>query len=245
MQIALVTPYYKEDLAEIRQGHESVLAQDMPCRHIIVADGFAKPEIDAWDCEHIVLPNAHEDKGDFARGMGALHAVHAGAEFVAFLDADNWVEPNHMSSLICTALKNGTAITTCRRALRRLDGSMLDPLDNESDGLRFADTGTILFHKSVIDIIALWAMMPRNVGTIGDQIVWAAVQARGYPISHTSLPTLNYRTKFRSHYIARREIPPAGTTDIAHVESGAQAWNALNEHQRRCMLIGYGRGVAA
>ena len=99
--------------------HESVLAQDMACRHIIVADGFAKPEIDAWDCEHIVLPHAHEDKGDFARGMGALHALHAGAEFVGFLDADNWLEPNHMSSLILTALKNATGIATTAMTNRK------------------------------------------------------------------------------------------------------------------------------
>ncbi|WP_204269457.1 hypothetical protein, partial [Escherichia coli] len=90
---------YKEDIGDIRQAHESVLAQDLPCRHVLVADGFPKAEIDGWDCEHITLPTAHHDAGDFARGMGALHALNDGAEFVAFLDADNWLAPNHVSSL--------------------------------------------------------------------------------------------------------------------------------------------------
>lgn len=245
MKVAVVTPYYKEELAEIRQGHESVLAQDLPCRHVVVADGFPQRAIDGWDCEHIVLPTPHADKGDFARGMGALHAINDGAEFVAFLDADNWLEPQHISSLVGTALRNATAITTSRRALRRVDGTMLDPFDAESDGTRFADTGTILFHKSVIDIVALWAMMPRRIGNIGDQVVWAAIQARGYPHSNTGLATLNYRSKFRSHYLARGEQPPADAADLEHVQEGRQAWHGLNEHERRCLLIGYGTGRAA
>ena len=245
MKIAVVTPYYREDLADIRASHESVIGQDLACRHVLVADGFPKAEIDGWACEHVVLPKAHADKGDFARGMGALHAINTGADFVTFLDADNWLAPNHISSLAAAALKNQTAITTSRRMLRRLDGTVLDPMDPESDGDRFADTGTILFHKSVIDIVSLWATMPASVGAIGDQIVWAAIKARRYPVSNTGAATLNYRTSFACHYQARNEAPPEGATDLAHIQAGHVAWAALNEHERRCMMIGYGKGLAA
>ena len=83
-------------------------------------------------------------------------------------------------------------------------------------------------------------MMPRNVGSIGDQIVWAAIKARRYPSSNTGLATLNYRTKFAGHYQARGETPPSGTVGIGHIQAGNQAWTSLNDHQRRCMLTGYG-----
>ena len=239
MQVAVITPYYKEDIGVIRFSHESVLAQDLSCTHVLVADGFPRPSIDGWACEHLTLPKAHEDKGDFARGVGAMHAINAGADFVTFLDADNWLEPNHISSLVVAALTNGTAVTTSRRSLRRPDGSVLDALDPESDGERFADTGTILFHRSLIDIVSLWMQMPRTVGGIGDQIVWSAIKARRYPHVNTGAATLNYRTSFACHYHARNEVPPAGATDLGHVRAGEAAWAALNDHQRRCLLTGY------
>ena len=68
----------------------------------------------------------------------------------------------------------------------------------------------------------------------------AAIKARRYPSSNTGLATLNYRTKFAGHYQARGETPPSGTVGIGHIQAGNQAWTSLNDHQRRCMLTGYG-----
>ncbi len=238
MKIAIVTPYYREDLSELRACHESVLAQELPCTHVLVADGHPQGVIDGWDCEHVVLPTAHADKGDFARGMGALHAINTGAEFVAFLDADNWIEPDHALSLVNAALHHQTAITTCRRSLRRLDGSVLDAFDAESDGEHFADTSTILYHKSVLDVLSLWATMPAALGGIGDQIVWAAIKARGYPSASTGRATLNYRTSLACHYHARHEAPPPGAADLAHVKASHAAWHAMSAHQQRRILRG-------
>ncbi|WP_298952695.1 glycosyltransferase family A protein [uncultured Methylobacterium sp.] len=239
MQIAIVTPYHNEDIALIRQAHESVLAQDFACRHVLVADGHPHPEIDDWNCEHIVLPGAHKDWGGFARGMGAMHAVHDGVDFVAFLDADNWLEPNHASSLAVQALNSGTAITVSRRSLRRIDGSLMRRICPESEGDNFADTGTILYHRSVLDVISLWARMPRALSSIGDQIVWRAIKERGYPCAHTGLPTLNYRTKFVGHYRMQNEEPPLGAIDFSHIKQGYTNWEALNDLQKQLLLKGH------
>src|SRR5271170_4341899 len=99
-RIAVITPYYKEPLAMLRHCHESVLAQDVGADHFLIADGF--PSVDFTDAhvKHIALPHAHSDNGNTPRGVGSLLADAEGYDFIAFLDADNWFHPGHLSSLI-------------------------------------------------------------------------------------------------------------------------------------------------
>ncbi len=237
MKLAIVTPYYRESLDELMTAHQSVIWQDTDVTHIMVADGHPNPAIENWSCQHIVLPEAHRDAGNFARGIGALHAFQRGAEYVCFLDADNWLERNHFSSLHTILKFSGADLAVCRRSLRRLDSSVLDPFDPESDGIRFADTGTVMLSRSAIEIAALWSTMPAELGGIGDQIVWAAINNRGFKIARTELPTLNYKTKWAVHYLGRGETAPAGAVDLEIVKSSEHNWGALaDEHKRRLIL---------
>src|SRR5271169_5603963 len=68
--VAVVTAYCREDVAVLRRCHQSVLAQTYPCRHIMVADGFPRQEIDTWNVEHVRLERAYADTGDTPRAMG-------------------------------------------------------------------------------------------------------------------------------------------------------------------------------
>ena len=49
-RVAVITPYYKEPLAQLRQCHDSVLAQSEPCLHVLVADGHPRRRINHWQC---------------------------------------------------------------------------------------------------------------------------------------------------------------------------------------------------
>jgi glycosyltransferase involved in cell wall biosynthesis len=238
MNIAVVMPYFKEDTEELLFAHQSVLQQSRTARHIIVADGHPNPVVSAWACEHIVLPSAHRDAGNFARGVGALHAFQTGAEYVCFLDADNWLENNHVSSLCDHIVSSGADIGVSRRILRRLDRSILDPFDWESDGAQFADTGTVMLSRSTIDIAALWATMPVQLSGAGDQIIWAAINERRFRIVRTEQATTNYKTKWAVHYTGRGEVPPPGTVDLSYVQSAHEYWRILPEADRRRLLWG-------
>ncbi|MBE7180317.1 MAG: glycosyltransferase, partial [Terriglobus roseus] len=196
MNIAIVTPYYKEETDEILIAHHSVLQQDLAARHIVVADGHPNSALSLWACEHIVLPSAHRDAGNFARGVGALHAFQSGAEYVCFLDADNWLESRHVSSLCDHMASSGADVGVSRRILRRLDRSVLDPFDWESDGAQFADTGTVMLSRSAIEIAALWATLPAQLSGAGDQVIWAAINQRGFRVVRTEQATTNYKTKW-------------------------------------------------
>ncbi len=184
MRVSVITPYVQENLAVLEQAHRSVLDQTLPCTHVLVSDGSPKPELDGWDAEHIRLPHAHDDGGDLARGIGALHAISAGADAVAFLDADNWYEPDHVESLAALCGASGRLICTSARSIRRLDGSVLDAVDDESDGVGFADVNTLLIHRDAVDAVALWATMPPEVGPICDRAFWLLAHRRGYAAAH-------------------------------------------------------------
>lgn len=238
MNIAVITPYYREDLADLLSAHQSVVQQDTQTRHIMVADGHPKYLVKFWACEHIVLPSAHRDAGNFARGVGALHAFQTGASHVCFLDADNWLESHHVSSLYERMSAAGAEIGVCRRMLRRLDRSILDPFDWESDGTRFADTGTIMLSRAALEIAALWASMPVELSGAGDRIVWAAINERGFSIARTELATMNYKTKWAVHYTGRGETPPDGTVGLGYVHSSADHWKTLSLPERRRLIHG-------
>jgi glycosyltransferase involved in cell wall biosynthesis len=238
MTIAVVMPYFKEDVEELMIAHRSVSQQIRAARHIIVADGHPNPAISAWACEHIILPSAHRDAGNFARGIGALHAFQTGAEYVCFLDADNWLENNHVSSLYEHIVNSGADIGVSRRILRRLDRSVLDPFDWESDGAQFADTGTVMLSRSALDIAALWATMPVQLSGAGDRVIWAAISQRGFRVVRTEQATTNYKTKWAVHYTGRGEAPPPGTVDLSYVRSAHEYWRTLPEADRSRLLLG-------
>ena len=95
MKAAVITPYYKEELETLLRCHLSVRAQEVECRHFLVADGFANETIRQSDCEHICLSTPHHDNGNTPRAIGALSAINKGFEVIFFLDADNWFELDH------------------------------------------------------------------------------------------------------------------------------------------------------
>jgi glycosyltransferase involved in cell wall biosynthesis len=109
MKVAVVTPYYREPIEKLRRCHDSVMAQTRACTHFMVADGFARDEIDDWDVQHIRLPLGHADFGNTPRCLGALSALNQGFDGFAYLDADNWYHPEHAESLVEAAIRHDAA----------------------------------------------------------------------------------------------------------------------------------------
>lgn len=240
MKISVITPYYKETTEQLLSMHRSVLRQDMKVTHVMVADGFPNASVSKWDCQHIILPTAHHDAGNFARGVGALHAFQSGADCVCYLDADNWLESGHVSSLFDAMSESKADVAVSRRALRRLDGSILEALDSESDAVRFADTSTMMLARSAIEISTLWITMPQQLSGAGDQIVWAAINQRGLKVARTGIPTMNYVTKWDVHYSGRGEVAPQGAVDLGIVRASEEFWKAMPEIDRRRLILGHG-----
>ena len=110
-QVAVVTPYYKENDDILRQCHLSVLRQSYPCTHILVADGHPKPLFDEQPkTMHITLPQANGDMGNRPRAIGGILAESYGFDAVAYLDADNWYDLAHIERLIAAHQANDQII---------------------------------------------------------------------------------------------------------------------------------------
>ena len=238
MRVAVVTPYFRETDETLARCRESVAAQTFQCTHIFVADGFPNQALAKRISEHIVLPHPHADVGNLARCAGALSAASSGFDAVAFLDADNWYQPDHIASLVELQISTSAAVCTSGRSIHRLDGSLLLPLDPESNGDHFADTSTHFYHRTAFHILPVWGLMARELAPIGDRIVWGAVLARKLPKAHSGRPTLAFRTQYSAHYAKAGEPPPPDAKAPQENGPAIAFWNAMPADERRRLIFG-------
>ncbi len=240
MRIAVVTPYYREADDVLRACLDSVRDQTHgDRRHILVADGFPSSLVDAYDVSHIRLPAAHGDNGNLGRCVGAFAAMAEGFDGIAFLDADNWYRADHIARMAALHALTGAGVCTSGRSIHRLDGTLLDANDDESDGETFADTSCLCIFRPAFDVLALWGTMPRETGPICDRLMWTAIQARGLSRAHDPAPTVAFRTQYAAHYEHAGEAPPANAK-VSDAPDALRWYNTLPLAHRRGMLLGLG-----
>jgi hypothetical protein len=239
MKVAVVTPYCREPLVILRQCHESVARQRHPCRHYMVADGHAMAAVASWPVEHLPLPRQHHDYGNVARCIGALAAAGDGFDAVAFLDADNWYHDDHVESLVALHHRTGALVCTSGRDIHRVDESMIMPGGEVGDGETHVDTSCLWVHREAFEVLSLWAAMPRELGTIGDRVIWAAIMARNIPRAHSGRATLAYRSRWTAHYISNGEPPPDDARSQDCLLPAFRIWEALPEKTKALLLLGY------
>jgi FkbM family methyltransferase len=240
VRVAVVTPYYRETDEVLRACLDSVRDQThAACRHIVVADGFPNPLVDDYEADHIRLPSAHGDNGNLGRCIGAFAAMSEGYDAVAFLDADNWLRPDHIERMVALQAMTGAAVCTSGRSVHRLDGTLLRERDTESDGAAFVDTSCLCVFRPAYDILSLWGTMPREAGPVCDRLIWEAINLRGIAYAHDPEPTVAFRSQYAFHYLNAGEEPPAGAKEGVGQKAMAE-FGALPIGYRLGMLLGLG-----
>jgi glycosyltransferase involved in cell wall biosynthesis len=207
-RIAVITPYYKEDTAVLRQCHESVLAQGVDADHILVADGFPNAAVGGWRARHVILPGAHGDNGNTPRGLGSMLAEAEGYDFIAYLDADNWYHPGHLSSLLQRFRQSAAPVCTSLRTFHLPDGTALPVSDPDENLLEHVDTSCYLIHRWAFGLTTLWSRMPRQVSPICDRIFYSAILKERYALASTRERSVAFRTLYTPHYMAAGLKPP-------------------------------------
>lgn len=202
MKIAIITPYCKESVDQIKECHLSVISQkvDADITHFLIADGFPLDEINSWDAKHIILSDCHNDFGNTPRGIGGLLADTEGYDFISYLDADNWFHENHLNSMLEEWVKNKNPIICCFRSFHKVNGEEL--LINESDenALMHVDTSCFLINRISFDILDIWLKTPKKLCGICDRVFYAAIKWKEYKISFTKKRSVAYRTRYKIHY---------------------------------------------
>lgn len=231
----VITPYYKEDPALLRRCMASVQAQTVATDHLLVADGHPQEWIDAEPVRHLKLDRAHGDYGNTPRGIGALLAASEGYPAILLLDADNWLEPDHVQRCLQVAASTpGTDFVATRRSFRRLDGSIMPIEEDPAPG--FIDTSCYAFFPGSYQALPLWALMPRQMSSVGDRIFAVSLGKAGLSgIAITDRPTVNYHCLWEAYYRGIGETPPADAKPTIDAAAVFEWWRSLGEREREVL----------
>ncbi len=219
MKICVVTPYFRTPLDWVIQAHRSVHAQTVPAWHILICDGSEPAQIPSFHGTHILLGRNYQDYGNTPRLIGCYNAITQGADAIAFLDADNWFQPDHLEALRDYALANDLDACSSGRTLNRLDGSFLARCP-VVDGKSYIDTNCLLVMRSAFQHLIAWVLSGQDVAAVSDQEVWRHMHKMGVRLGFLDRPSVCYRTRHATHYRLAGEQPPSDAIDRADAHGG-------------------------
>ena len=212
-KIAVITPYYQESTEVLLQCYQSVQSQEMAADHFFIADGFPKKELCRWNVKHIPLPQSHSDNGNTPRGIGSFLAASEGYDFIAYLDADNWFHPNHLSSLLDLWERTKADICSSFWTYHCLDGTPLNIRELDEVSLKHIDTSCLLLHSSAFASLDIWLKMPKQLSPVCDRVFLAGLRNMKYRFASTKLKTVAFRSQYKSHYLGAKLDPPINSKE--------------------------------
>lgn len=208
-RIAVVTPYYKEKRSVLQQCHDSVLRQTYKCDHILIADGFPSDLFDDGPGTiHVKLPKGNNDNGNTPRAIGGILSESYGYNAVAYLDADNWFDPDHVEKLVAAHDRTGAPLIGCKRRFYDLDENELDITEPSEDTHRHIDTSCWLVFRPAFSLLSAWRM-PKILSPVCDRIFFQTAIHERFRITTTKDRTVCFRTQYEYHYrLAGKALQP-------------------------------------
>lgn len=251
MRVAVVTPYYKEKIEWLRRCHDSVMAQTYkPALHLFVADGTPEPEIDSWECDHLVVAGPNKDAGSAARGIGALQCVAHGFDAIAFLDSDNWYCPDHIESLVKLVQEKKVPVGAAFADPYRVDGTLIQK-GEAPDPRLVIDPSCLFVTRDAFPILPLWLRFPTigqmskdpgqrewtYGGCISDRIFAYALHTFNVPVAVLDHSTVCYTVKSESYLKSIGEELPAEANKDSNLLDAWNWWKNLSPLERvECVI---------
>lgn len=227
---AIITPYYKENRSLLERCIASVRNQSMAADHFLIADGSPQAWIDEAGVRHFKLDRGHGDFGNTPRGVGALIAIGEEYDGIGLLDADNWLEPDHLAA--CLAAARGTPVACdyviAQRTFRRPDESIM-PVPEEPGHV---DTNCFLFLRGSFGVIPHWAMMPKNLSPFCDRYFYYTLRRHPFTAARVPQPTVNYHCLWEWMYRALGETPPVEAKPSLDVDKPGRWLRSLSRREQ-------------
>jgi glycosyltransferase involved in cell wall biosynthesis len=233
-KFAIVTAYFKEEKYLLERCLRSVRQQSVAADHIVIADGAPQAWLDEAHVRHITLDRSHGDYGNTARGVGALLAVAEDYDAIGFLDADNWLELDHIAQcLAAAATVSGEPCdyVIAQRNHKRPDETTI-AVDDEPI-IEHVDTNCFFFLPGAYHMIQRFAMIPKQLSIIGDRLFYKQLQAQQLRAAIVPVKTVNYQCMWESIYRSVSETPPDGAKPGVDQRPIAEWLNALSPNQKR------------
>lgn len=228
MKVAIITPYFKESDSTLERCHASVLNQTYPnIHHIMIADGHPS----AWceersgsylskmKLEHITFPKSHNDAGATPRALGALSAFSRGFDAVAFLDADNWYEPDHIEIMVDKMKTENLGAVVATRTIYSTECKFMYVDLIESKIENTVDTNCWLLNKSLYKFMPAWITDKPN-HLISDMIFCKVLKANKITMAQVSKPTVCYVSNWGWHYEQAKLPIPIDAVWLAKESNG-------------------------
>lgn len=200
MRVAIVTPYYGESGDILRRCHNSVKAQTYAdVRHFIVSDGNMNPMLATLDADCYQLPRNHADAGATPRAMAALSAFSQGYDAVGFIDADNYLKPNHVETMVAVLQNSGADGIVATRIIHSQDDREMYVDTVESNGENMIDTNSWFLTSKAMHLLSYWITAPGQQ-LWSDRYFAKAVLDSGMRLVRCDEPTVVYVTRWAWHY---------------------------------------------
>ena len=168
-RIMVITPTTGKDT--VVKAVDSVRDQTIPTEHLIVCDGdpaYQKAwDLDiAWKADFIKLLTLPENVGSngwYGHRVYAAMPLMVNADYILFLDEDNWFEPNHVETMINKIKSKDLMWAYSLRRIHNESGQYVCDDDCESLGrypafynhaLNFVDTNCYCFRREFLVTVA-------------------------------------------------------------------------------------------
>jgi glycosyltransferase involved in cell wall biosynthesis len=171
----------------------SVAAQTYPnLTHYIFVDNPGA-DLPPGDYEALWLPHPTGKNGLMNGPILGASTFLCTEDFICFLDDDNWIEPDHVESLV--AAIQDKAYAYCLRNIMDRDGTFFMRDDGEAIGHHgdLVDMNCFLFKREVAQGVA--PLFVKTTGTLNicDRHIWALLREHNTPYATTGKYTVNYR----------------------------------------------------
>jgi len=158
MRVQVITPTIGTKY--LQQAIDSVKEQTMPTEHLIVVDGYSNSEFNMYgNGKLIVLPENTGANGYNGHRVYAALPMLSNADYILFLDEDNWFEPDHVEKIVNFIEEKDLQWSYSLRNIVNQDGGYVISDNCESLGLwpsvfppnhHFVDTNCYCFKRKYL-----------------------------------------------------------------------------------------------
>jgi GT2 family glycosyltransferase len=211
MRVMVITPTTGKDT--IKKAVISVSKQTIPTEHLLVFDGKeAEEKMSGWylldNVTTITLPENVGGDGWYGHRVYAAMPLMVNADYILFLDEDNWFEPNHVETMINKIKSKDLMWAYSLRKIYDERGQYVCDDDCEALGrypafydhlLNFVDTNCYCFKRDYLVDVA-----HKFYGQWGADRPFYRAAASALPaFGCTGEATVNYRAPERLHQMFR------------------------------------------